>query len=73
MPNYSKPKRVKCSHINGEKDGPLVSAASIRACEQNSNPAVLNNFYPVTSVNVASMLNLPNTTSVQNPINSIIL
>lgn len=64
---------VKFSQFDGVKDGPLVSATSIRLCEKITNNSVLEKDWNINVLNVAMLLNIPDYRGVQNPINSLIL
>lgn len=62
---------VRFSQFDGSKDGPLVSAVSIRACEKLTTPSIMDKEWKVNVLNLSSILNVPNfkcTESMNNKI-----
>lgn len=63
--------RVKFSHFDGVKDGPLVAATSIRTCEKITNTSVFDREWGINVLNVSMLLNIPDYRGVQNQKNAL--
>lgn len=62
---------VRFTQFNGSKDGPLVSAVSVRSCEKLTNPLLMDREWNVNVINLSSLLNVPNYKCTQNIDNKI--
>lgn len=65
--------KIKFSPFDGLKDGPLVSAVSVRMCEKIRNEGTLDKTWKINILNLNMLFNLPNYSGYQSRNNTITL